>query len=254
MMPVKPSPHRLALNSSARSVRLHVSTCVPPSSNESGQTMRKDWTAVERTGKLMPVPWDAVEMSPPTVCSEIDPTLDMLRAGLDRSSISCTSDRYVPPKTVIRGVCVSIYRQKPRPLVPPFKTSSFTCQTHTDDSGKVLHEHAPASRHHEIRGAVTSSVRSAFDAPPASKLDDGAYLLDCLGRKDPCGSGHKGAAPIVKFLLVSLRHEAGQYEACQSLVAQAGRRHSRTASTFGSRVAGRIDGRHRQIVVIFRQG
>lgn len=63
-------------------------------------------TWADKTGKVTPDPWVAVEMRPAIVWSEMEPTLGIASGGSEEASEAWTSWRVVPARKV--AVCFSL--------------------------------------------------------------------------------------------------------------------------------------------------
>lgn len=94
MSPVAPRPQSDALKRSGCSIWEHVTT--EPSARRSVSSR----ISVDRTPNVIPDPWVAVAMTPASVCSDIDPKLDMPRPCI--WSFSFKSSKVIPPWTTTK--------------------------------------------------------------------------------------------------------------------------------------------------------
>lgn len=99
--PVDPRPHSDALNSSVRLVLEQVTMDLSASISSSSSTI------VDKTPKVNPVPWVAVDTTPARVWSEIDPRLDIARPCFSRHA--CRSLKIIPPWATTTHFSVSTF-------------------------------------------------------------------------------------------------------------------------------------------------
>ena len=159
MMPVAPSPQRVALNSSGRSVRLHRTSAVP---DARGHTRVSASTLAESTGKWSPVPCVAVEMTPATVWFEMEPRLHMPSGGSCAASASFTVETYVPPSTVTSQRSASTWTipwsSSVRRLQPSEKGRSLGLCTRPSARSGTGSEETPPPRRASSTMAITCST------------------------------------------------------------------------------------------------
>ena len=166
--PVAPSPHRVALNSSGRSVREHRTSCVPCSS---GHTRCSAVTYAESTGNAAPVPCVAVDTMPASACAEIEPRLRRPSGGRCAASASESVDTYVPASTVASSARASICTMP---------ASSSVRSVHPSENGRSLGECSrPTAR--SGKGCVPSPRRASSTAAITCSTLRGAIMRGRCG-------------------------------------------------------------------------
>lgn len=74
-----------------------------------GSARRRDLTWADKTGNVTPDPWEAVEMRPAMVWSEMEPMLGIASGGSEAAREAWTSWMVVPARNVAVCFSLSIY-------------------------------------------------------------------------------------------------------------------------------------------------